>query len=77
MLVLWKHYKCSRDRPISLFLKPTQIFSILFLTDIWPSADIRLATDTDIPKFVYRYFNEVFRLKLTRIAYSLNLQQPN
>jgi len=26
---------------------------IKFFTDIWPAADIRLATDTDNPKFAY------------------------
>jgi len=36
-----------------MFLKPIPIFSNFF-TDIWPAADIRLATDTDIPKFAYR-----------------------
>jgi len=38
------------------------------LTDIWPVANIRLTTDTDILKFAYRYicqyFNKVFWLKL-------------
>jgi len=29
----------------------TDIFN--FFTDIWPTADIRLVTDTDIPKFAY------------------------
>jgi len=38
-------------------------------TDICPVADIRLVTDTDIPKFAYRYFNKVFWLKLVGIAY--------
>jgi len=42
----------------------TDIFKKIF-TDIWPVANIRLATDTDIPKFAYRYnFNEAFGLKL-------------
>jgi len=45
--------------------------------EIWPAANIRLATDTDIPKFAYRYFNKVFWLKLVWIAYSLDLRQPN
>jgi len=51
------------------FLKP--IFSI-FSLDIWPVADIRLAIDTDIPKFAYqytfRYFNKIFWLKSMWIA---------
>jgi len=38
-----------------------------------------LATDTDIPKFAYRYFcqyfNKVFWLKLERIAYSPGAKQ--
>jgi len=40
------------------FLKiDTDIFKKNF-TDIWPVANIQLATD--IPKFVCRYFNKVF-----------------
>jgi len=39
-----------------------------------------LATDIDIPKFAYRYicryFNKLFWLKLVGIAYSPYLQQP-
>jgi len=31
-----------------------------FFTDIWPTADIRLTTDTDIPKFAYRCFCRYF-----------------
>jgi len=38
------------------FLKPLSIFLIFFFTDIWLAADFRLTTDTDIPKFAYRYF---------------------
>jgi len=45
------------------FETDTDIFKNFF-TDIWPSADIRLATDTDVSKFAYRYFNKVFWLKL-------------
>jgi len=49
--------------------KPTDI---IFFTDIWPAADIRLATETDIPKFayryIYRYFNKVFWLILVWTA---------
>jgi len=52
-----------------------------YFTNIWTDADIRLATDTDIPKFAHRYvcrnFNKVFWLKLVRIAYSPGLRQPN
>jgi len=48
-----------------IFLKPIPIFSNFF-TDIWPAADIRMATDTDILKFacryICRYFNKVFWL---------------
>jgi len=40
----------------------TDIF--IFFIDIWPAADIRLATDTDILKFAYRYFKKVFWIKL-------------
>jgi len=47
---------------------------ITFFIDIWPVVDILLATDTDIPKFVYRYicryFNNVFWLKLVWTAYT-------
>jgi len=43
-----------------------------FFTDIWPPTDIRMATDTDILKFAYRYIfrylTEVFWLKLVWIA---------
>jgi len=43
------------------------MFSIFF-PNICQAADIRMATDTDIPKFAYRYiyqyFNEVCWLKL-------------
>jgi len=34
------------------------IFSVFF-TDIWPVTDIRLATDTNIPKFVYPMFSDI------------------
>jgi len=44
-----------------------------FFTDIWPVVNILLTTDTDIPKFAYRficrYFNKVLLLKLVGIAY--------
>jgi len=46
-----------------LFETDTDIFK-KFFTDIWPAVDIRLATDTDIPKFAYRYLNKVFWLIL-------------
>jgi len=60
-----------------IFLKSISIFSKNF-TDIWPAAaDIRLATDTGILKFAYRYFNKVFWLKLVWIAHSFDLRQPN
>jgi len=56
------------------FLKPISIFSKKSFTDIWTVADILLTTDTDILKFasryIYRYFNEVFWLKLVEIAYT-------
>jgi len=58
------HYKLVTDR--YHFLIP--IFSKKFFTDIWPVVDILLTTDTDIPKFPYRYFNKVFWLKLVEIA---------
>jgi len=45
----------------------TNIFKIFF-TDICPAANIRLATDTNVPKFayryIYRYFKKVFWFKL-------------
>jgi len=44
----------SRNRPTSFFETDTDIFKKNF-TDIFPAADIRLATDTDILKFAYRY----------------------
>jgi len=37
---------------LELKLKPIPIF-LNFFTDIWPVADILLATDSDIPKFAY------------------------
>jgi len=52
-----------------IFLKLIPVFSI-FLTDIWPVANILLTTDTDILKFAYRYFNKVVWLKLVGIAYT-------
>jgi len=45
------------------------------VTDICPVANIRLATDTDIPKFAYRYICRY--KKLFRIAYSPDLRQSN
>jgi len=69
-MVKWWHVVCNtisnragprfqlpdyRDRrSISFFWKTDTDISIFF-TDIWPAADIRLVTDTDIPKFAYRY----------------------
>jgi len=50
----------SRDRPIPFFETDTDIFNLIFFTDIWLVADIRLATDTDIPNFVYRYICRYF-----------------
>jgi len=44
-----------------------------FFTDNWPVADILLTTDTDIPKFVYRYICRYFAKyfgKLVGIAYT-------
>jgi len=55
-------------------LKP--IF-LIFFTGNWPVADMRLATDTDIPNFAYRYiyrYFKVFWLKLVVIAYSSDLR---
>jgi len=44
------------------FESDTDIFN--FFTDIWSVVDIVLVTDTDIPKFAYRYicryFNKIF-----------------
>jgi len=69
-------YKLETDR--YNFLK---LFLIFFFTDTWPTADIRMATDTDISNFAYRYicryFNKKFWLKLMWIAYSPDLRQPN
>jgi len=48
----------------------TDIFKKIF-TDIWSVADIRLATNIDIPNFAYRYFNKVFWLKIVWIAYTV------
>jgi len=53
----------------------TDYFQKIF-SNVWPAADIGLATNTDIPKFTYRYFIKVFWLKLVRIAYSPDLRQP-
>jgi len=64
-------YKLETDR----YFFETDIFN--FFTEIWPAADIRLATDTDIPKFAYRYFNKVFWYKLVWIARIFDLRQPN
>jgi len=50
------------------------IFKKIF-TDIWPVANIQLATDTDISKFASRYFNKVFWLKLVWIVYHPDLRQ--
>jgi len=61
--VLRVGYLLETDR---YFFSP--IFSIFF-TDIWP-VNILLTTDTDIPKFAYRYFTKVFWFKLVRIAYT-------
>jgi len=53
----------------------------IFSTDIWPVPDFRLATDTDISKFAYRYvrryFNKVFWLKLLWIDYRPDLRQSD
>jgi len=58
-------YILYRDRPILFFETDNDIFKTFF-TDIRPVADIRLAIDTDIPKFAYRYtcryFNKIFWL---------------
>jgi len=62
-----------------LYKRPTDIFFLnrypyfqIFFTDLWPVANILLTTETDIPKFAYRYicryFNKVFWLKLVGIA---------
>jgi len=79
---------CSNHVPVDVryvFKRPTDIFFLadtdifkIFSTDIWPAADIWLATNTDILKFAYRYFNKVlFWLKLMQIAYGLDLRQRN
>jgi len=62
---------------MSVFWNRYQYFQEIF-TDIWPAADIWLATDTNISKFAYQYFyqyffNEVVWLKLVQIAYSPDL----
>jgi len=44
----------SLDRLILYFWNRYRYFQILF-TDVWPVADIRLATDTDILKLAYQY----------------------
>jgi len=63
----------TRDSDRYHFLKPIPIFKKK-LTNICPVAYIRLAIDTDIPKFTYqyfcRYFNKVFWLKLVVTTYS-------
>jgi len=42
-----------------------------FFTDSWPTADIRLSTDTRFAyRYFCRYFDKVFWLKLVWIAYS-------
>jgi len=64
-----------RDRQILFCWNRYRYFQKIF-TYIWPIANIWLATDTDIPKFdyryIFRYFNnyKVFWLKLVWIAYS-------
>jgi len=45
------------------------MFSKKVVTDIWPAADIRLATNTDIPKFAYRYICRSWCGLLTAPAY--------
>jgi len=68
-----------RDRLISFF--KTDIFKNFPPIFAQLYTDIRLANDTDIPKFanryIYQYFNKLFWLKLMWIAYSPDLQQPN
>jgi len=81
LLVLYKYifvqyrFQLEADR-CHFFETDTDIFKKIF-TDIWPAADIRLATHTDIPKLAYRCFNKVLWLKLVRIAYSPDLRQAN
>jgi len=43
---------------MSLFETDPDIFN--FFTDVWPVADLLLTTDTDIPKFAYRYIFPIF-----------------
>jgi len=66
-------YRVEIDR-YRFFETVTDIFKKKF-TDIWPAADIRVATD--IPKLAYRYFrryfNKVFWFKFVRIAYNPGL----
>jgi len=59
---------CFNERPIDIILlKPKLIFSKNFYRYL-AVTDIRFATDTDIPRFayryIYRYFNNVISLKL-------------
>jgi len=54
----------------------TNIFKNI-VTDIWPVADIRLAIHTNIPKFAYQYFIEVFWLKLVAYGSLIAYHSPN
>jgi len=79
LFVLRKVFERETDR-YHFFETDIDIFKNIF-TDIWPAADIRLATDTDIPKFAYRcfcrYFDKAVWLELVWIACSPELRQPN
>jgi len=57
-VTIWRVIQ-TRDRPKSFFESDTDIFKKNF-TDICPAANIQLSTNTDIPKFAYRYFNKYF-----------------
>jgi len=59
--ILQKSQMIETDRYIYFFETDTDVFK-KFFTNICPAADIRLATDTDIPKFAYRYFCQYFKV---------------
>jgi len=69
LLITSLQVKTSRQ----YFFKLIQILKKIF-TDIWPVADILLTTETEIPKFAYRYvclyFNKVFWLQLVGTVYT-------
>jgi len=69
-------YKLEADRYHFVETNIDNIFKKIFI-DIWPVADIRLATNTNISKFAFRYncqyFNKAFWLKLVYITYNPDL----